>query len=231
MDDAPPPMGHNNPPPSDPEVAVAAYSAEIEESDAWLDGTPVETEGQMKAVDVLIAAVKDAEKAANAAKEGEYRPHKTAADAVIERWKPLLADLALRKKGLIAAVDGFKRRLAAEREAERRKAEAEARAAREAAEAAAHEASASDLEAQREAERLAEEARTATQAARRVEAVKGLRASWGYDITDAKALVNHIAREDRAAMMAFADDWARKAVRSGARDIPGVTIRRERGAV
>ena len=44
----------------------------------------------------------------------------TAGDAVIARWKPFLDDLTRQKNGLTAAVDQFKRKLAAEKEAARR---------------------------------------------------------------------------------------------------------------
>ena len=110
-------IGGNHPPePIDPMEAIQAhYDDTFSEVANWLDGSPVENEAQMKAVDALLASVKDAEKDAKAAKEDEYRPHKAAGDAVIARWKPFLDDLDRQKKCLAATVDAFKRKLAAEK--------------------------------------------------------------------------------------------------------------------
>ena len=57
---APAVIGHNNPP--DPiEVIQSAYDAVFSEVANWLDGSPVENEGQMREVDKLLASVKEAE--------------------------------------------------------------------------------------------------------------------------------------------------------------------------
>ena len=57
---------HNNPP--DPiDEALAPFGDTITEAEAWLDGSAVETEGQMKAVDALIKEIKAAKKAVEAA--------------------------------------------------------------------------------------------------------------------------------------------------------------------
>ena len=149
-------IGGNHPPePIDPMEAIQAqYDDTFAEVANWLDGSPVENEAQMKAVDALIANVKDAEKAAKEAKEAEYRPHKAAGDAVIARWKLFLDDLERQRKGLAAAVDGFKRKLAAEKAEAERKARAEAEAKMRAAREAEERANAADLEAQRAAAKV-----------------------------------------------------------------------------
>lgn len=225
-------LGHNGPP--DPLEAIpAAYADELAEAENWLDGKPVETAEQMTAVDALLAAVKAAEKEAVEAKEEEYRPHKDACDAVVARWKPTLDDLGRIRKALAAAVSGYKARLAAEREAKRQEAERAARLAREEAQRAAEAAQASDIAAQREAAALAAAAREAQAAAAQAqrETVKGLRTYRTAVIADGKALINHIARADREAMLAFAQEWADRQVRAGATAIPGVSISVERRAV
>jgi hypothetical protein len=50
-------IGHNNPP--DPiETITAPFDNDRAEAENWLDGTPVETEAQMKAVDALRATMR-----------------------------------------------------------------------------------------------------------------------------------------------------------------------------
>ena len=202
-------IGHNNPP--DPlEVIQSAHDGLFLEVNNWADGTPVASEDQMKAVDGLIRAVKDVEAEAKAAKEEEYRPHKASCDAVVERWKPFLADLERQRKCLTAAVDGFKRKLAEEREAERRAKEAAAREAMRAAEAAIRSADEANLEAQREAEAAMAAAREAQAAAKSVEAVKGLRTFTVREITDGTACARWIWVNDREALMGFLGDYVKR---------------------
>jgi hypothetical protein len=208
---APAKIGHNNPPDAIDEIK-AAYAETIAEVESWLDGAAVENEGQMKAVDVLLAAVKDARTAAEERKEAEYRPHKAACDAVVTRWKPLLEDLDRMKKGLAAAVTAFKNKLAAEKEAERRRAYEEAEAKRRAAEEAQRAADMANLDERRKADALAAEAREAERAAQaaKKDTVKGLRTVTRYEITDHKALLHWIARNDKDAVRDFIEEWARK---------------------
>ena len=202
-------LGHNMPPDLIDE-ALDPFKDVIHEAENWADGAPVENEAQMQAVDSLIAGIKAAEKAVADGKESEYRPHKASGDDVIARWKPTIDDLAKLRKCLTAAVDGFKRKLAAEREAERRVLEAKARAAMREAEEKARAADASNIEAQREAEQARYAAAQAQAAARTVESVKGLRLTWFYRVDSMSGLLKWINKNDRAAMDAFAEEYAAK---------------------
>ena len=143
-------LGHNNPP-SAIDDALTPYGDAITEAEGWLDGTEVTTEGQMKAVDMLIKEIKAAKKAVEAAEESEAKPIYDAWKAAKDRYKPTLTDLDRIVKGLVATVDAFKRRLAAEKEADRKKAEAEAWEATRKAQEAARQAAETDIEAQRAA--------------------------------------------------------------------------------
>jgi hypothetical protein len=223
---APAAIGHNNPP--DPmEIIQSEHDGLFVEVANWLDGTPVENEGQMKAVDNLLASVKDVEKEAKDAKEDEYRPHKAACDAVVERWKPFLADLERMKKGLAKTVEDFKRKLAEEREAERRAKEREAREAMERARIAAALASAADLEAQREAAAAADAARAAVLAAKEVETVKGLRTFTVREVTDYTACARWVWVNDPEPLRTFLDEYVKRAPR-----VPdGAIERQEKRAV
>lgn len=201
-------IGHNNPPDALDE-ALAPFGDYITEAEGWLDGTVVENEGQMKAVDALSKQIKEAKKAVSAAEESAAKPIYDAWKAEKARFAPTLTDLDRIIKGLAAAVDGFKRKLAAEREAERQAKERAAREAMRAAEEAAKAADATNIEAQRAAEAALIDAKKAQAAAKAVEDVKGLRLTWFHEVTDISALLKWINKHDRAALDAFAEEYAR----------------------
>lgn len=205
-------IGHNNPP--DPiDEALAPYGDSITEAEGWLDGATVENEGQMQAVDALLKEIKAAEKALNAARDSEVKPLHDVYKAAMERYKPTQADLDRIKRGLIAAVDGFKRRLAAQKAEAERKAREEAEAKARAAHEAAMKAQATDLDAQRAAAAAQAEAEEAARIAARASkdnAVKGMVTRTLYKVTDHKALLHWIAKNDRDAITAFVDEYARR---------------------
>lgn len=202
---------HNNPP--DPiDEALAPFGDFISEAENWLDGTAVENESQMKAVDDLTKQLKTAKKAVEAAEESEAKPFYDQWKSAKARYKPTLDDLDRMVKGLIAAVDVFKRKLAAEKEAARKEAERLAWEATRAAQEAARQADATNIEAQREAAAAiaaAEDAQRLAAAAAK-DTVKGMRTVTRYEITDHRALLNWIAKNDRDAITAFIEDYARR---------------------
>jgi len=202
---------HNNPP--DPiDEALAPFGDFISEAENWLDGTRVENEGQMKAVDDLTKQLKAAKKAVEAAEESEAKPFYDQWKAAKARYKPTLDDLDRMVKGMIAAVDVFKRKLAAEKEAARKEAERLAWEATRAAQDAARQADATNIESQRDAAdaiAAAEEAQRLASAAAK-DTVKGMRTVTRYEVTDYRALLHWVARNDRDAVYAFIDDWARR---------------------
>lgn len=203
------PRTHNNPP--DPiDEALAPFGDAISEAENWLDGAPVTNEGQMKAVDALAKSIKDAKKAVTAAEESAAKPIYDQWKAEKAKFAPTITDLDRIIKGLAAAVDAFKRKLAAEREAERKAKEAAAWEATRKAEAAARAADVSNIEAQRAADAAMAEARIAQAEAKAVEGVKCLRLTWFHEVTDISALLRWINLNDRAALDAFAEEYARK---------------------
>jgi hypothetical protein len=205
------PIGHNSPP--DPiDEALKPYGDALSEAENWLDGTPVENEGQMKAVDTILKQIKAAEKAVKDAEESEAKPIYDQWKAAKARYTPTLDDLTRIKKGLVAVVDAFKRKLAAEKAEAERKARAEAEAARRVAEEAARQASASDIEAQRKAAeaKAAADLAMAQATAASKDTVKGMRTVTRYEITDHRALLHWIAANDRDAITAFIEEYARR---------------------
>lgn len=207
---APAPIGHNLPDPID--EALVPFGGVISEAESWLDGQKVETEGQMKAADTLIKGVKAARKAVDDARDTATKPLHEAWKGEVARWKPTQDDLDRIVKGLVALVDDFKRKLTAEKEAARKAAEDEAWEKTRAAQEATRLADVSDIEATRAAALAiaeAEEAQRMAQAAAK-DTVKGLRIVTKYEVTDHKALLHWIVKNDRDAVTAFIDEYARK---------------------
>ena len=207
---APATIGHNGFDPID--EAIAPFGDVISEAEAWLDGQKVETEGQMKAADVLLKGIKAARKAVDEARDLSTKPLHDAWKTEVARWKPTQDDLDRLAKGLIALLDDFKRKLAAEKAEAARKAEAEAWEKTRAAQEAARLDDAGNIEATRAAAAAMEEAEAAQQAAMAAgkDTVKGLRTVTHYKITDHRALLNFIAKNAREDMTAFIEEWARK---------------------
>lgn len=204
-----------NAPPDPIDAITAAYEAARMEAENWLDGSPVENEGQMKAVDALRKDMREMRLALEAGQKSATAPLYDAYKAEGARWKPTIDDAKRIEAGLVAAVDAFKKRLAAEKAEAERRAYAEAEAKRRAAEEAARAANAADIEAQRAAAQAlhdAEEARRAASAATadRKDAGKGTRTVTKYEITDHKDALHWIAKNDRDAVIAFVEEYARK---------------------
>jgi hypothetical protein len=225
-----PPKTHNAPPDPIDEVC-APYGDTIAEAENWLDGSPVENEGQMKAVDALRSQAREWRLALEKGQKSESAPLYDTYKAALERWKPTIEDAKRIEAGLVAVVDTFKRKLAAEKAEAERKARAEAEAAMRAAREAAAKADAANIEAQREADRLAREAEAATEAARAAskDTVKGLRTTWFYEITDHRDALHHIARNDRNAVTRFVEDYVKAHYKQG--PIAGVRTWQEKVAV
>ena len=227
------PIGHNNPP--DPiAVVVEPFMHFLDEAQVLLDGEAVKTEGEMKHYDGIIKGVKAARKAIDDARDEVTKPLHEAWKGEIARWKPAQDDLDRIVKALVASVDTFKRKLAAEKAEAERVAREEAYAAKRAAEEAARAAMAAetDLEAQRaaaEAQEASDDAwRHVADAAK--DTVKGLRNVTITEVSDYAAMINWIRVNDRQALTEWLDAYAQKAVRAGNHGIAGVTVRTEKQA-
>jgi hypothetical protein len=224
------PIGHNIPPDAIDEIA-GQYEAARMEAENWLDGEPVANEGQMRAVDTLRNAMRQCRIALEAGQKSATAPMYDAYKAELARWKPTIEDHKRIEAGLVAIVDGFKRRLAAEKAAAERAAREEADRARRAAEAAARLAAVSDIEAVRaaaEAQAAAELAQAQLAAASK-DKVRGLREVTLYEVTNHGALLNWLARNRRDDITAFLDEWARKHHRD-ARGADGLSVWTEKQA-
>lgn len=216
-------LGGNNPP--DPIDAICAqFEADRDEAANWLDGSKVENEDQMKAVDALRKSAREWRLALEAGQKSASAPLHDAWKAELARWKPTLDDAKRHEDGLRALLDGFKQKLAAEKAEAERAARAEAAQKMREAEEAARRANAANLEEQRAA---AEAQREAEEALRRVAEVKkekvtGLRTVTRYEIEDHRAALHDIAASDRDAITAFIEEYVRR--NHKARAINGVRV-------
>lgn len=210
---------HNNPP--DPlDEALVPFGDSITEAEGWLDGTKVENEGQMKAVDALLKDIRAAEKAVKQAEESESKPLYDQWKAAKARFSPTIEDLGRIKKGLASIVNDFKKKVAEEQRERERLARIEAEKKRREAEQAARQAQEGDIEAARAAAQAQQEAKDAQRqvTTESKERVKGLRKVTKYEITDYKGLLHWIAINRRDDLTAYLDEWARKNHRDIAAD-------------
>lgn len=223
-------IGGNNPPDPIDEINAAYEGARLE-AENWLDGSPVENEAQMNAVDAIRKDAREWRLSLERGMKSATAPLYDAYKAEGERWKPTIEDAKRIEAGLVAAVDGYKRKLAAEKAEAERKARAEAEKAMREAREAWERANAADLEAQRAAAAKQAEAEAAVHAAKDAarDTVKGLRTVTHHEITDAKGLLNWLARNRRDDVMAFLTEWARRNHRD-CKDADGLRVWTEKEA-
>ena len=224
------PIGHNNPP-SPIEAVQSAHDDVISEAQNWADGSPVETEAQMLAVDAVLKALKGYRTALTAAAKEQTDPLHKAWKAEVAAVKIHTDDADRLQSALVAVVAPIKKRLADEKaEAERLAQQAAWEATRKAQEAA-RAANAADIEAQRAvaaAQAEAEAAQAKANAARK-DTVKGMRTVTRYEVTDHRALLHWIAANRRDDLTAFLDEWARKNHKDN-RNADGLTVTETREA-
>ena len=220
---------HNNPP--DPiEAALAPFKDSMAEALHWLDGKPVENEAQMKAVDVLIKAMRDAKGSVAKAKKSATAPLHDAWKAEIAKWNPTEEDVQRRLDGLVAVAGPYRQKLAAEKDAVKRAAREAARQKVRDAEAAAAKAVAGDYESQLTATLAKQEAmdakRDASDAGK--DKVKGLREVTKFEVTDDNAVFAWILENDPDAFTAFINEYAR--CNHKKKSIDGVNVWKEKVA-
>ena len=202
----------------------------------FVDGAPVETQGQADALATIITSAKQIRKDADAARKEEKQPHDDAAKAVQEKWKPILT----RIEDVISAIQKPLTEGLQTQEAERERLAQEARAeadrlAAEAVAAARTSGSLTDLTATRE---LQDAAVKAGKNANRAEKAKshvhgggraiGLRTYWQAEMTDSAAALRWARDTHPDDLKEFLRELAGKAVNAGAREIPGFTVTQQR---
>lgn len=216
-----------------------------DEARQWLDGTPIETQEQADAINTLKARIKDAIKAAETQRLIEGAPHKQAIDEIQARYNELIGNNKSVTGIALKAEDACNKALKPYLlELERQQQEA-ARVAREEADRKQREAmeamrqrDAANLAETEEAEKLVQEAKKAEAAAAHAEKARahargdgratGLRTVYRAEIVDRKQAAAWVWVDHNDALMAFIQDLADKAVRTGARKLPGFEIIEEK---
>lgn len=238
----PAPIGHNGAPEPTPfELSQERVTALEAEAQNWFDGEPIANEAQAADVSRLLDAVRKAGKEADGHRKVEKQPHMDAAKAVDEKWQPLIKQcdrVSEVAKGVLTPWLMEQERVKREAEAAARKAAEEAAAeARRLAEQ--NDGSLAAAKARDEAIEQAERAEAQARAAAADKAgAKGsgmartvsLRTVWRSVVEDRRALLNHVARTRPADLDEFLEQWAARAVREGAREIPGVKVYEEKQA-
>jgi len=234
-------IGHNKPPLSPFELMAEYINDLYDEAAQWLDGEPVTRQEQADALNTLENRIREAAKDCEAMRKDEVKPLDDAKAEIQERYNPLIGKTTKVTGKTVAAIDAVKAALKPyllELDRQQREAAEAAREEAEAKQAAAMEAmrsrDASNLEQAAEAERLVREAKQAEAEAARAEKAKahakgdgrasGLRSVWRATITDEKAAAGWLWTDHRPELMAFVQEQADKAVRSGKRSLPGFEI-------
>lgn len=94
--DGPPPAGHNNPPPFDPQIyeeKKAEVLAFVDAAGEWLDLGKIENDEQAGYLNDFVAGARKKKTQIEAWRVAAKEPHRTAAEAVDNAAKPLAAKL------------------------------------------------------------------------------------------------------------------------------------------
>lgn len=212
--------GHNNPPPFE------AWSMHIESLFEVANGiTDVTTDQQEAALDELLDEFRKARKEADGERAAEKKPHDDAAKVVQTKWKPLLDRCDLATAEIKARLTPYRTAKLEAKNAAAQKARGEAEARQKAAQEALR---SDDLEARYQGEiELKAASKLATTANKIERQATGLRSYQIAEVTDRRALLEHVMRTDPDALTEWLADYARKALPA---QLPGVTIRIERKA-
>ncbi len=230
---APAPIGHNSPPLFDA-LSLAMDDARDTAAD-FLDGKPITDQGQADAVGRIVSEVKKLRKDAEDARKEEKRPHDDAAKAVQAKWLPLLDKADTIVTAAQRPLTDYLAKLAAEQARQAELAREEANRKQQAA-IAAQRASEGSVEAVEAAKAMQKDADKAVKDAARAEKAKpqvagmdraiGLRSSRVATVRHYNLLLDWLIANDRPALEAFMDEYARKAMAT----LPGVEVSTERKA-
>ena len=229
MDNNLPPRNHNNPP-LPIEAVVSAHDGLISEAQNWADGTPVENEAGMNAVDRIIKEFKTYRAELTKAAKEQTEPLHKAWKAEVADVKVYTDDADRMQSALVAVVGQFKANLAAEKAEAERKAQQAAWDATRKAQEATRNVNAADIEAQRAAAQAMADAEAAQKAASAAskDTVKGMRRVTRYEVQDNRAALHWIAAHDKPALAEFIAEYIRKNYKT--QQIAGVHVWQEKEA-
>jgi hypothetical protein len=234
-------IGHNQAPTpfDDIEARINDLYAEARQ---WLDGEEVTEQTQADALNTLASQIREAAKEAEEMRKAEAKPFDDGKKEVQERYNPLIqkgkgkTEVAL--NAVKSALKPYLLELDRIQQEAAQKAREEAEQAERDAQAAMQHRDPSNLEHQEEANRLAEQAKSAQQAANKAENAKahakgngratGLRTRTKVSIANERDAAAWAWKHDREQLMVFILTLAEKAVRNGSHKIEGFNITQEK---
>lgn len=235
-------VGGNNPP-ADPFAAIEAHILDLHsEAKHFLDGEPIASEAMAEAVESLLSQIRDAEKAAEAARKAEKDPLDEQVAAIQAKWNPLIGSNKSVKGKTVLAAEACKAALAPWRRAQEaakleaaRKAREEAQALTDKAAEAMRASQADDLAAREDAEQLVRLAAKADKLANRADkdatTGTGLRSTWTATMVDPVEAARWAWEVHRDECTAFFQTLADGDVRRGVRTLRGFVVKEERRAI
>ena len=234
-------IGHNSPPSPFDDIE-ARINDLYDEARQWLDGEEVTEQTQADALNTLASQIREAAKEAEEMRKAEAKPFDKGKADVQARYNPLIqkgkgkTEVALNAvksslKPYLLELDRIQQEAA-------QKAREEAEQAERDAQAAMQHRDPSNLEHQEEANRLAEQAKAAQQAANKAENAKahakgngratGLRTRTKVSIDNERDAAAWAWKHEREQLMVFILTLAEKAVRNGSHKIEGFNITQEK---
>jgi hypothetical protein len=234
-------IGHNSPPTPFDDIETRINDL-YTEAKMWLDGEEVTEQTQADALNTLASQIREAAKEAEEMRKAEAKPFDDGKKAVQERYNPLIqkgkgkTELALTAvksslKPYLLELDRIQQEAA-------QKAREEAERAERDAQAAMQHRDPSNLEQNEEANRLAEQAKAAQQAANKANNAKahakgagratGLRTRTKVSIANERDAAAWAWKHEREQLMAFILTLAEKSVRAGSTKLDGFSITEEK---
>ena len=219
------------------EIIFGEIDAFYDEAGNWADGSDIENDEQLEAVDTLDKALLKAGQEADRLRIEAKKPHDDAAQAVQDTFNPYVqkgkGKVDMARAALNVPRTKYKAAKAAEAAAIAAKARAEfeeqQRIARE-----AMQASSGNLEAREQAEQQQTAAKAAEKIMKKAEKAAttgtGLRTYWDTAVTDPRALAAHYWKTRSADVDAFFLSLAKSDVHNGARSLPGCAITEQKKA-
>jgi hypothetical protein len=229
-------IGANFPPPDSPfEDASRRVNDVYEEAASWLNGERVQDQETANGIANLIALIGKAWDVAETARKAEKKPFDDGANAVQDKYLPLLKRAELAKQACKKALQPWLQKLADEIEAKARAARDEADRKRREAEAAIRKAAPENLTERAAAEALIVGAKHAETVARKAETTTakaggtfgratGLRSVYTPVLTDARKAMTAYWATNKDEILQFVESLAQRDVRNGKREIPGFRI-------
>ena len=241
-------IGHNKPPVTPFDESREEITGLYEEAKLWLDGEPVETQEMADKIGLLLDKIRKASKVADDRRKEEVKPFDAGKKEVQARYNELIGDTKTVTGIAVKATKACKEALApylAEQDRKQREAEEaarkEAEAKRKEAEEAIRASSVANLQEREEAEAKLKEAEKAEKvlsvASKQKAQAKvaggraiSLRTIYRPEIIDLREVARYYWQEKPEEMQRIFTQMVEVDVRSGARNIPGVTVHEDKVA-